>query len=72
MCALYCKFCEVGFQYFGLILLFWFSITQRATQAAGGIFQHLEKFNISMANAKGSTASAAAPDAPFERLGLLL
>mmetsp|Transcript_14095 Transcript_14095/g.24826 ORF Transcript_14095/g.24826 Transcript_14095/m.24826 type:complete len:304 (-) Transcript_14095:65-976(-) len=50
------------------------SCIQRATQAAAGIFQHLEKFNISMANAKGGTASAsaAAPDAPFERLGLLV
>jgi len=55
-----------------LMWLFCFSNIQRATQAAAGIFQHLEKFSLSMANAKGSAASAAAPDAPFERLGLLL
>lgn len=44
---------------------------QKSTQAAAGIFKHLEKYNTSMADVKGSSVFAAAPDAPFQRLGLL-
>jgi len=57
------------------LLLLLFALSQKATVAAGGLFQHLQKFSVfansSDVNVKDGGATMKAPDAPFERLGLL-